>query len=182
MHKPCPFVQCRCLFCSGNLYLAASGDDWARLCNWPTANKRVMDGAHAPPGPTTTNISSTRPISSCVPARPDGHRTCFEPAPSSSSTLVQIMTGSGSLTLWIYQWNRLIGGSGSSSSRAAATAPPATPEQRLTKFKRVWQALLVRATPRLDARSPPHAASADFGGDRLLPLFEGGGCVARFPD
>ncbi|KAL7271302.1 hypothetical protein RUND412_005954 [Rhizina undulata] len=45
------------------------------------------------------------------------------------------------LTLWIWQWNRLIGGSGSSTA-SHKLPPPATPQQRLARFKRVWQSLL----------------------------------------
>ncbi|KAF8245062.1 hypothetical protein K440DRAFT_423079 [Wilcoxina mikolae CBS 423.85] len=39
-------------------------------------------------------------------------------------------------------WNRLIGGSGSSSSITNKLSPSATPEQRLADFTRVWQRLL----------------------------------------
>jgi hypothetical protein len=50
------------------------------------------------------------------------------------------------LTLWIWQWNRLIGGSGTpnASKDKDKAPPPTTPEQRLLKFQRVWQTLLVR--------------------------------------
>ncbi|PWW77502.1 hypothetical protein C7212DRAFT_277442 [Tuber magnatum] len=39
-------------------------------------------------------------------------------------------------------WNRLIGGSGSTSSTVNKQPPPMSPPQRLAKFKRHWQSLL----------------------------------------